>query len=230
MKKAYFGFSLLASAYLFLTCTHDPYYLSDPDPIVTENCSPDTVYFVNDVLPLLQSSCAVSGCHDAATAENGVIMTDYVNIVQTANVKPGKPNSGKFHTVFNASGERSMPPSPRPKFTTEQKDLIYKWIEQGAWNLECLADNCDSTVFTFSGAIWPTIQNKCLGCHTSPDPGAGILLTNYQEISAIAADPRFMGALTHTPPYQFMPQNGNQLSDCKISQFNNWIADGMPDN
>jgi uncharacterized membrane protein len=230
MKKAISVFTLLVTGFLTLTCTHDPYYLNDPEPIVVVNCNPDSVYFVNDVLPLLQSGCAVSGCHDAATAESGVIMTDYVNIVETAHVKPGKYKSGKFYTVFNASGERSMPPSPRPGFTSEQKDLIYKWIDQGAWNLECQAEVCDTAVFTFSGAIWPTIQNKCLGCHNESNPGGGILLTNHLQISTVAADPRFMGAITHTAPYQFMPQNSAQLSDCRITQFSKWIAAEMPDN
>jgi len=228
MKRTLHAFSLVVFVFLFLTCTHDPYYLSNPDPVLTENCSPDTVYFVNDVLPLLQSGCALSRCHDASAAEHGVIMTDYVNIVQTGKVKPGKPKSSKLYKVITGGGEESMPPSPHPQFNSDQTSMVYKWIDQGAWNLECLNENCDTTIYTFSGVIWPTIQNKCQGCHSGPDPGAGIMLTNYQEISSVAANPRFMGAITHTSPYSFMPQTGNQLSGCKITQFNEWIAAGMP--
>ena len=34
---------------------------------VLNPCDPSKVYFVNDVLPIFLSSCAYSGCHDAAT-------------------------------------------------------------------------------------------------------------------------------------------------------------------
>jgi hypothetical protein len=231
MKKLFLELTLLAFISLFfLTCKHDPYYLNDPEPIISTNCSPDTVYFVNDVLPLLQSSCALSGCHDASSAQSRVIMTDYVNIVQTGHVKPGNPKSSRLYKVITGKGEEDMPPSPQSPMTSQQTDLIYKWIDQGAWNLQCLLEDCDTNIFTFSGAVWPVIQNTCLGCHSGNNPGAGIFLTDYQSISAIAADPRFMGAITHTAPYIFMPQNSNQLSDCRITQFRKWIAAGMPDN
>jgi hypothetical protein len=228
MKRIFHGFWLIGAAFLLLTCTHDPYYLSDPEPIISANCSSDTVYFVNDVLPLIQSSCALSGCHNSSSAAEGVILTDYVNIIESGHVKPHKPKSSELYKVITGGGEESMPPSPRPQLTSEQTSLIHKWIDQGAWNLECIDDNCDTSVFTFSGAIWPTIQNKCLGCHSNPNPGAGILMTNYQQVAAIAADPRFMGAITQTAPYVPMPQNGNPLSDCRITQFSRWIAAGMP--
>jgi hypothetical protein len=219
-----FLFSVLQS------CKHEPGYLKDSTIIQIDNCSPDTVYFQNEVLPLLQSSCGVSGCHDAASAEHGVIMTDYVNITQTGHVKAGNPGGSKLYRVIKRTGGEKMPPSSQPALSSEQKDLIYKWIEQGAWNLQCTNEPCDSTVFTFSGAVWPIIELNCLGCHSGNNPGAGILMRNYQEISAIANDPRFIGGITHAAPYVPMPYNGNKLSDCKIKQIQDWIASGAPDN
>jgi mono/diheme cytochrome c family protein len=198
--------------------------------IVSTNCSPDTVYFVNEVLPVLQSYCATAGCHDISTGEAGVLMTDYVNIIKTGDVKPGKPKSSKLYKVVNGGGEEPMPPSGRPQLTSAQIDLIYKWIDQGAWNLACENEPCDTTVYTYSGAVWPTIQTYCLGCHSGTNPGAGILLTDYQHISTIATNPRFMGSITHTSPYKFMPQNAAQLSECRITQFRKWIEAGTPEN
>lgn len=221
---------LFSALVIFISCSHDPYYLNVPDPIITSNCNADTVYFVNEVLPLLQSGCGVSGCHSAASAEEGVVMTDYISIVQTGHVKPGHPKSSRLYKVIHGGGFVIMPPDPRPRFTSDQEAIIYKWIEQGAWNLECLGDDCDSTIFTFSGAVWPTVQTFCLGCHSNSNPGAGIQLTDYQHIASAASNPSFIGAITHTPPYQPMPQNGNQLSDCRIAQISNWISAGMPDN
>lgn len=233
MKRFIIGISLLLIpiCIIFLqACQHDPGYLSDPNIITSVNCSPDKVYFVYDVLPLLLSSCGLNGCHDPLSAQAGVIMTDYVNVVQTGDVKPGKPKRSKLYKVITGGGEESMPPSSQHPLTSEQKNLISKWIEQGAWNMQCLNENCDTNNYSFSGAVWPTVDNNCAGCHSGSNPGAGIILTDHQHIAAIAIDPRFMGSLTHTSPYKFMPWNGNKLSDCKITQIRKWIEAGTPDN
>lgn len=227
LKRLFPGLTIAGIAFLLINCTHDPYYLSDPEPIVITKCTSDTVYFVNDVLPVIVSNCAISGCHDASSAAEGVVLTDYVNIIESGHVKPHKPNSSELYKVITGSGEELMPPSGRPQLTSDQTSMIRKWIDQGAWNLECVWENCDTNIYTFSGAIWPTIQNTCLGCHSAPNPGAGILLTNYEQIYSIAADPRFMGAITQTAPYVPMPQGGSPLSDCRIIQFNKWITAGM---
>ena len=69
--------------YLFFntSCTHmpDPEFVPDPPTDTTQNnpCSPDTVYFQNGVLPLIVSSCAKSGCHDAATKAERINLSDY---------------------------------------------------------------------------------------------------------------------------------------------------------
>ena len=58
-------------------CHRDPVYIGELpiDPIDTSGgggtvivhpCSPDSVYFEQQLLPIIQSNCAVSGCHDAA--------------------------------------------------------------------------------------------------------------------------------------------------------------------
>ncbi len=216
--------------FFFQACKHEPGYLSDPTIISVFNCNPDTVYFQNEVLPLLQSSCGVSGCHDPASSENGVVLTDYVHITKTGHVKVGNPKGSLLYKVLNKTGERHMPPTSQQQLTSNQKDLIYKWIDQGAWNLLCVNEACDSTNFTFSGAVWPTLQINCVGCHSGSNPGAGILLTDYQHVSGIATDPKFLGGITHIAPYVFMPYNGNKLSDCKIKQIQDWIDAGTPNN
>lgn len=44
---------------LFTSCKHDSLYEPiDEPPIVDTDCDPNTVYFINDVLPIIQSGCA----------------------------------------------------------------------------------------------------------------------------------------------------------------------------
>ena len=74
---------------------------NDTIPVVkSDTCSPDTVYFVNDILPIIISNCAQSGCHDADAREDGVQLTDYDNIIETGKVEPGDPNDSELYEVL----------------------------------------------------------------------------------------------------------------------------------
>src|SRR5450759_293871 len=41
---------------------------------------------------------------------------------------------------------------------------------------------CDTTNVTYSGTIFPILNNSCLGCHSVPATGGSILLSTYAEI------------------------------------------------
>ncbi len=200
------------------------------------DCDPDTAYFQNDVLPFLQSSCGISGCHDPITAEGEVILTSYFYVMQTADVQPGEPEESDIIEVINETDpDDRMPPPPAGPLTQDQKDMLYNWILQGALNNYCDQEDCDSVNVSFSETIFPIIQNSCYGCHSGADPGGGILLTNHAQISATGAitpgnTGSLLGAVTWTSGNIPMPENGQQLSDCKIAQIRKWINDGMPDN
>ncbi|OFY28139.1 MAG: hypothetical protein A2X09_00915 [Bacteroidetes bacterium GWF2_43_11] len=218
---------------LLASCKHDPDLSAlpvNPDPPVpTVGCDPDSVYFANTVFPLIQSSCAMSGCHDAATAREGVVLTDYYRIMITGEVNPGNAGDSKIYEVLSGGGEERMPPSPAQPLTTDQKALIAKWINQGAQNNACTETNCDTLNVTFAGTIMPMIQTNCTGCHSGASPGGGIFLTNYAQVETIATTGQLMGVVKHLTGYQPMPPSG-QLSDCQIAQLNKWIANGKPNN
>jgi len=199
-------------------------------------CDPDTVYFQNDVLPLLQSGCGVSGCHNPQSAEEDVILTSYFYVMQTGGVVPFQPNESEiYEKIMETDPDDRMPPPPALPLNADQKNLIYTWIAQGALNNYCDQEDCDSVNVTFSETVFPIIQNSCFGCHSGADPGGGIYLTNHNQIAAAAAvvpgnTGSLLGAVTWTSGNIPMPQNGQQLSDCKIAQIRKWINDGMPDN
>jgi hypothetical protein len=194
----------------------------------TQACSPDTMYFQNKVLPLLNSSCAISGCHDAVSRKGGVVLTDYSKITSTGGVNSGNPTGSKLYQVLNKTGSDRMPPPPAIGFTAEQKDIVYKWILQGAKNNAC--NGCDSTVFTYSAAVVPLMNTYCKGCHNPASLGGGIDVSTYSAVKAIVANGKLMGSITHTAGYSAMPKGSAKLSGCEISQVQKWIQAGTLNN
>jgi mono/diheme cytochrome c family protein len=200
------------------------------------NCDPDTVYFQNDVLPLLMSSCGIAGCHDEQSAQEDIILTSYFHVMQSDVVKPFDPDDSEmYEKITEDDPDKRMPPPPALPLNADQQDLIYKWIAQGALNNQCDEGDCDTLNVTFSGTIFPIIQNNCYGCHSGPAPQSGLNLENYVAISAAAAIPpgnpgSLLGTVTWAQGNVPMPDKGPQLPACDILHIQKWIADGMPDN
>ena len=194
-------------------------------------CDPDTVYFQNTILPLLQSSCGIIGCHDPGTASDGVVLTSYQSIMESNVVDPGDPTGSDLYEVLvEIDPDKRMPPPPNQPLNSEQITSVFKWIEQGALNNYCDEIECDTVNVSFSENVWPIIQGSCFGCHSGSTPQGGISLEGYDNVVAVANTGRLMGAIRHESGFSPMPQNGAQLSDCKITQIQKWIDDGTPNN
>lgn len=230
-----------ASALLFLfvlifySCKHEPEALpvpSEPSDTLAAGipCNPDTAYFVNDVLPILISGCAMSGCHDAASASDGVVLTSYASVMNTADIRPGNPgDSDLYERITDDDLDDRMPPPPMAALSPEQIQTIRLWIAQGAKNNYC--DNgCDTTAFTFNAGILPLINNNCKGCHSGAQPSGNIRLEDYATIRQAAINGSLYGAVSHQPGFSPMPQNAAKLPDCNISQIRKWIENGTPNN
>jgi len=194
---------------------------------VSSTCDPDTVYFINDVLPLVVSSCATAGCHDEGSHRDGVILTDYASIIRTGEIKPGDPDDSEFMETLTDDGDDLMPPPPNDPWNAEQIEMMRQWIAQGAKNNAC-SDGCDTSHVTFSGQIWPMMETYCTGCHSSGSAGGGIVIAGYEDMVALAGNGSLMGSIRYEPGYAKMPTN-QQLSECNISLLQKWIDDGFPD-
>jgi len=200
---------------------------SIPDDDIVSNCDPDTVYFQNSILPLVVSSCATTGCHDAVSHKHGVILTDYASIIKTGKIKPGDPDDSEFLETLTDNGDDLMPPPPMSPFDDDQISMIRKWILQGAKNNSC-EDGCDTTNVTFNGAIWPMMQKYCTGCHSAGNPSGGIIIGNYADLVALGNNGSLLGSVRYEQGYAAMPTN-QQLSDCNISLIEKWIKEGYPE-
>ncbi len=128
-----FLFIILFGLIIHQSCRHDPTQIVTGAP-----CHPDTVYFRKDILPLLRSSCAKAGCHDAASAADDVVLTSFSTVMQTAEVRPGNPDNSKLYKVLiETNPSKRMPPPPLAALTPQQIEAIRKWILQGAKDIIC---------------------------------------------------------------------------------------------
>lgn len=192
-------------------------------------CSADTVYFQNQILPLLTSNCSMAGCHDAISHEEGITITNYANVMM--NIKAFNAGQSKLYkSIIDTDPGDRMPPPPAAAFTAAQKALLKKWIDQGALNNTCNESYglCDTAKVTYSAFVQPLVTGKCQGCHGLSNPGGGIKLTTYAEVKASAQTGLFYGSIAHTPGISAMPQNGAKLSACQTSKVKAWINAGMP--
>lgn len=192
-------------------------------------CDPDTVYFQNEILPMLISNCAMSGCHNATSHQDGVILTDFSNVINTGKVKPFNPSkSDLYESIIETDVNKRMPYN-LPAMSIENIAKIKKWIDQGALNNYCT--DCDTTgVIKYSKQITAIMQTNCTGCHGANNPSAGISLINYVGVQTVALNGTLLGAVNHTSGFKAMPQGAAKLSVCDITSITKWIQDGAQNN
>jgi mono/diheme cytochrome c family protein len=243
---------LLSALGQFFSCQHSPILPDDGEmpidttevPIdttgnpgdttmMTEPCDTNLVYFDAEILPILISNCAFSGCHDAASAEDGVILDSYENVIATADVEPFDiQNSEIWEVLTDDDEDERMPPPPTPRLDPDKIQLIAKWILQGAEDLECdpNADGCETENRSFAADVAPVLDTHCVGCHSGNPPQGGIDLSNYAGVKTVADDGRLFGAIAWAAGFSPMPQGGDQLPQCTIDQIKSWIDAGALDN
>lgn len=228
---------LLVLVSLFVvSCKHEiPQPVFSDAPIDNGNgnnlpCDSDSVYFNMQILPFLIANCAQSGCHDAASHQDGVTITSYQTLMNSGIIVVGDPNDGDLIDVITETDpDKRMPPPPAALLSSQQIQLIQTWIAQGAQNLNC-DGGCDTTNVTFSAVIKPIIQNKCQGCHQGTSPGGGVNLSTYLGVQGSAIDGSLMGTIQHLAGWSAMPKNTTRLPDCDIAKIRIWVDAGAPNN
>ena len=133
----------------------------------------DTVCFTRDILPIINSNCAQSGCHDAISHKDNLNLTTYSGIMKA--VKAGSPSTS---SLYRQISNNQMPQYPYSRLSDTMKTLINLWITQGAKNTTCTTTNCDTVNVTYEGTIKPIITFNCMGCHGGASPDGGVDLTN----------------------------------------------------
>ena len=239
----------MCSIIAYQSCTHDPFLIDDidPDPMDTINnpidtmnidttdivtpCDPDLIYFSKDILPILLGSCAISGCHDAATATEGIILDNYVNVVNTAKVKPFDLSDSELYEVITEDDPDKLMP-PTGKLDNAKISLIAQWILEGAKNLECdeEIEGCDTENISYSGFVKGIFNTSCIGCHSTSAASGGVILDTYAGVKTVVNNNRLYGAINWDVGFEKMPQGQDKIDDCKISKIKSWIDDGAQNN
>lgn len=222
--------SLLLAVYLY-ACKHNSLIPGGTPPpgITPPAVGASIICFETNVLPVFVSNCAKSGCHDAVTKAKGLRYDSYGEIMVT--IKPNEPaNSEAWKLIMETREDKRMPPPPALPLSKAQKDSIYKWIVQGALNTSNCSNNCDTTLFTYSGAVLPTLQSSCIGCHSGTAPSGNIDLSTYANVRTVALSGQLIGVISHSPGFPQMPKGGNKLPECKITQIRKWIDAGAANN
>ena len=236
---------LLSILLLGESCKHEPLLVDVPGdgdtiktPIDTSKtptdtsqpCDPNTVYFVQDVLPIFATYCAIPQCHDNITAQDGIRLTDYANIMASGEIDPGDPwDSDIYENLVESDPDDKMPPpSSGITLTNAQINKIYTWILQGAQNNSCEpSGGCDTTNMTYATNIAPIMTSHCTGCHSGSNPQKGIDLSNFANVKSVASSGKLLGVVTHQSGFTPMPYNQAKLDACKIAKIRNWIDTGM---
>ena len=100
-------------------CRHSPSNISNQP----------AVCFGTEVLPLFQSNCAKSGCHNGQ-GESDLNLSNASGIRR--NVVPGKPLDSRIYSAITDTCGNIMPPPPNAPLPTGARTQIYIWILQGA--------------------------------------------------------------------------------------------------
>lgn len=220
-----------ATVFIFFACQRQvsgPQNRTVTDSLYDESISDATatpICFEGEVLPIFQTNCAKSGCHNTTSHKEGYIFDNYKDIMRRG-VVPYHPYSSEVYEVL-AEGE--MPPRGYPRLSSTQITTIRRWIKQGAKNTRNCT-TCDVSKYTYAAIIAPILQAHCTGCHTGATASAGVDLSIYSGVRTVALNGMLVGTITHAAGYPAMPLNQPMLSDCNITQVEKWVAAGALNN
>ena len=91
-------------------------------------------------------------------------------------------------------------------------------------------EGCDPAPATFGGVIEPLVASNCAepGCHSMPSPAAGISFESHADMAALA--PVMLERMSRNPGEAGIMPPGRKLDTCDIAAFDQWLADGAPNN
>lgn len=90
--------------------------------------------------------------------------------------------------------------------------------------------SCDTSNITFTGKVWPLIQQNCVSCHNNSSSLGNVSLEGYDHVSIYAQNGTLLGSIRHSAGYKPMPKDAYKLSECSILLISKWIDSGFPNN
>jgi len=120
----YIGLILLAGVGL-IGCYKD---IILPDVAVDPDAPPQAVSFKNDIAPLVNANCALSGCHVSGGHKPYMTLdVSYQQIVNGGFVNTIVPKESILYEMINGEMQQYIP-------SASDRQKIYDWIRTGASN------------------------------------------------------------------------------------------------
>lgn len=108
-------------------------YYDKADQVYPVNsCDTVGMTYTTNIKPILDQNCALSGCHDAASASSGYDFSIYDGSTgSNSGALQAAQNGSLLGTVTHASGYSPMPKGSA-QLSTCNIDKLTAWVNQGA--------------------------------------------------------------------------------------------------
>lgn len=92
---------------------------------MTYDCTGLAPTYTADIKPIMDSNCATSNCHNAATQQNGINLSSY------AGTKSESSRARFMGSMQHLSGYKAMPEN-QAALSDANLQKIYCWVQNGA--------------------------------------------------------------------------------------------------
>lgn len=95
------------------------------DEVTNVDCNGTNITYMGDIAPIINVSCAISGCHSANFPADGLDLSSY------SKVKSASLNGKVLQSIKHLSGVKSMP-QDAAKLSNDKITKVECWIQAGA--------------------------------------------------------------------------------------------------
>lgn len=120
MKKNLFIAAIVAGIVTINACKKDAI-----DYAAQATCNGTVPTYTNEIAPILNTNCALSGCHNASSAKEGINLSDYASASSQF-----KNNPDNLTSVHHGSGVKPMPDG-RPQLAADLINKLDCWVKNG---------------------------------------------------------------------------------------------------
>lgn len=217
-------FIIVTSVLFFSFKTNETiFYNSNPEYKVI-GCDTTIIYFKQQVLPILQTKCIM--CHNPEKNSHGVLLNNYENILATIETDDDDDDEQK-NELAKVILRNKMPPYPHEKLSSNQKNILLKWVNQGMQNNSCEETLIATSNLTFENSLKLVIENHCIGCHSGKSPANGYDFSNKNTVLEVVKNGKLLKAINHEAGVTPMPFMSDKISENEINAVRTWIENGM---
>ena len=115
MKLSALTIFLLTGVLAFFSCKKET---------VTYDCTATTPTYTKDIKPIMDASCAFSGCHSSQGPAEGIDLSSYTGT-------KGAAAKSNYLASIQQNGSAKAMPKGGSKLSEDKIKLIYCWIQNG---------------------------------------------------------------------------------------------------